>query len=136
MGRSASQSRQIARLKAMADRDIDTSDIPERSDWSRAEVGKFYRPVKQQITLRIDADIIAWFKARGGKYQTAVNAALREYARRNAVAAGTTFQTGDVCPESGVWKVAGRRQTMAFAMGDRFPPYGGRAVDWEFVSAA
>ena len=61
----------------MADRDIDPSDIAERSDWHRAVVGKFYRPVKQQITLRIDADIIAWFKARGGKYQSAVNAALR-----------------------------------------------------------
>jgi uncharacterized protein (DUF4415 family) len=66
----------------MPERGVDTSDIPERSDWGRAEVGRFYRPVKQQITLRIDADIIAWFKARGGKYQTAVNAALREFVAR------------------------------------------------------
>jgi uncharacterized protein (DUF4415 family) len=41
-------------------------------------VGKFYRPVKQQVTLRIDADVLAWFKGQGEKYQTAVNRALRE----------------------------------------------------------
>ena len=63
----------------MPDDEIDTSDIPERRDWSGGEVGKFYRPVKQQITLRIDADVLAWFKAQGGKYQSAVNAALREH---------------------------------------------------------
>lgn len=61
---------------------IDLSDIPERTDWSDATVGKFYRPLKQQVTLRIDADVLAWFKARGGKYQTAVNAALREHMKK------------------------------------------------------
>ena len=68
------------------DRAIDTSDIPERTDWSSAEIGKFYRPLKQQVTLRIDADVLAWFKAQGGKYQTAVNAALREYVERRGKA--------------------------------------------------
>jgi uncharacterized protein (DUF4415 family) len=70
---------EIKRLAAMRDEDIDFSDIPERTDWSGAVVGKFYRPVKQQVTLRIDADVLAWFKAQGGKYQTAVNAALRAH---------------------------------------------------------
>jgi uncharacterized protein (DUF4415 family) len=70
---------ELKRLAAMRDEDIDLSDIPERTDWSGAVVGKFYRPVKQQVTLRIDADVLAWFKARGGKYQTAVNAALRAH---------------------------------------------------------
>ena len=63
----------------MSEKDIDLSEIPERTDWSAAFVGKFYRPVKQQVTLRIDADVLTWFKEQGGKYQTAVNAALREY---------------------------------------------------------
>jgi uncharacterized protein (DUF4415 family) len=70
---------ELKRLATMPEEDIDFSDIPERTDWSGAVVGKFYRPVKQQVTLRIDADVLAWFKAQGGKYQTAVNAALREY---------------------------------------------------------
>jgi uncharacterized protein (DUF4415 family) len=70
---------ELKRLAAKQDSEIDTSDIPEVADWSRAVVGKFYRPVKQQVTLRIDADILGWFKAQGGKYQTEVNRVLREY---------------------------------------------------------
>jgi uncharacterized protein (DUF4415 family) len=69
-------------LSRMRDEDIDTSDIPEILDWSGAKRGLFYRPIKQQLTLRLDADVIAWFrgKARGGKgYQTIINKALREY---------------------------------------------------------
>lgn len=80
-------------LAAMPDEEINTEDAPELSDWSEAKRGIFYRPVKQQITLRLDADIIAWFKAttsRGRGYQTQINRALREYVtqqvtRRRAV---------------------------------------------------
>ena len=36
---------------------------------------------KEQVTLRIDADVLAWFRAGGNKYQTRINAALREYIR-------------------------------------------------------
>lgn len=71
-----------ARLAAMPDDTIDLSDIPERTDWSGAVRGKFYRPVKQQVTLRLDADLVAWFKAQQGGargYQTAINAALRRF---------------------------------------------------------
>jgi uncharacterized protein (DUF4415 family) len=67
----------------MPDRAIDKSDIPEVKDWSGAVVGKFYRPIKKQVTLRIDADVLAWFKAHGGKYQSALNAALREHVARH-----------------------------------------------------
>jgi uncharacterized protein (DUF4415 family) len=66
----------------MADNEIDTREIPEVRDWSDAKRGLFYRPVKQQITLRLDADLVAWFKrhAPSGKgYQTDMNRALREY---------------------------------------------------------
>ena len=73
---------ELKRLAAMRDDDIDLSDIPERTDWTGAVVGKFYRPVKQQVTLRIDADVLAWFKSKGDKYQTAVNKALREHMLR------------------------------------------------------
>ncbi len=73
------QKEEIERLAAMPDQEIDTSDIPEITDWSRAVVGKFYRPIKKQVTLRLDVDMIEWFKGRGGKYQTRINQVLREY---------------------------------------------------------
>ena len=69
----------------MPEEQVDTSDIPELLDWSDARRGLFYRPVKRQITLRLDADIIAWFKARarnGRGYQTDINRALREHVER------------------------------------------------------
>jgi len=82
---------ELAALAALPDAEIDTSDIPEIVDWSGAKRGLFFRPVKQQLTLRIDADIIAWFKrrARGGQgYQTRINHALREYVERQGKKAG------------------------------------------------
>ena len=78
---------ELSALDDLAEEDIDTSDIPENVDWSNAVRGKFYRPVKQQITLRIDADVIAWFKAQapqGRGYQTSINQALREHVRQSA----------------------------------------------------
>ena len=78
---------QIRDLEALPDESIDTTDIPEILDWSDARRGVFYRPVKKQITLRLDADIIAWFKAHareGRGYQTDINGALREHVRRTA----------------------------------------------------
>jgi uncharacterized protein (DUF4415 family) len=71
---------ELEALKGQPDAEIDYSDIPATTpeQWEGAEVGKFYRPVKQQITLRIDADVVAWFKAQGNGYQTAINRALRE----------------------------------------------------------
>ncbi len=76
---------QIRALESLPDDQIDTTDAPEILDWSDAKRGVFYRPVKQQITLRIDADVIAWFKAQaqGGRgYQTDINSALREHVQR------------------------------------------------------
>jgi len=72
-----------ARLAQMSDHDIDYSDIPPTADWTGAVRGKFYRPVKDQVTLRLDRDVLAWFRATEEKYQTAINAALREHMERN-----------------------------------------------------
>ena len=72
---------ELEALAALPEDEIDLSDIPEVRDWSGAKRGLFYRPVKKQLTLRLDADVIAWFKAhaRGGRgYQTDINRALRE----------------------------------------------------------
>ena len=73
-------------LAAMPDDDIDTDDIPEVRDWTGAKRGTFYRPIKQQITLRLDADIINWFKQNapdGRGYQTDINRVLRAYVDRH-----------------------------------------------------
>ncbi len=85
-----SQRAQIERLADMSDDEIDFSDIPEidPKDWVNAEVGKFYRPVKQQLTLRLDADVVDWFKRTQPKYQTAMNEALRRYMIEHARKSG------------------------------------------------
>lgn len=81
---------QIAELRSLAvlpDNAIDTSDAPELLDWSGAKRGLFYRPVKQQLTLRVDADVVAWFKDHATSnegYQTHINRALREYVQGQA----------------------------------------------------
>jgi len=85
-GRRLTKSEQ-AELKALAalpDDQIDTSEIPELplSVWRERNVrGKFYRPVKKPVTMRLDADVIEWLKQKAGPngrgYQTAANRLLR-----------------------------------------------------------
>lgn len=69
----------LRRLAEMPDDQIDLSDIPELTDEQLAEMRRpdFYRPVKQQVTARVDADVLAWLKAGGQGYQTRMNAILR-----------------------------------------------------------
>ncbi|BBQ85669.1 MULTISPECIES: BrnA antitoxin family protein [Enterobacteriaceae] len=72
-----------AELKALAnksDDEIDYSDIPATEDeqWSEANRGKFFRPLKTQASVRIDADVMEWLKRPGKGYQTRLNAILRE----------------------------------------------------------
>jgi len=74
---SKEQKRDIAALAAKRDEDIDFSDIPLKLDWSKAEVGKFYRPPKKSVTIRLDADVLQWLKGYGRGYQTRVNLLLR-----------------------------------------------------------
>jgi uncharacterized protein (DUF4415 family) len=73
---------QIANLKALAarpDSEIDFSDIPELTaeQWKKGIRGHFYRPVKRQITARVDADVLDWLKSQGKGYQSRINAILR-----------------------------------------------------------
>jgi uncharacterized protein (DUF4415 family) len=72
-------SAELAVIDAMTDDEIDFSDAPEIMDWTGAVRGKFYRPEKQAVTIRLDADVVAWFKGSAPKYQTAVNRVLRDY---------------------------------------------------------
>jgi uncharacterized protein (DUF4415 family) len=72
--------RELAALAAMPDDQIDTSDIPELPPdaWKNAIRGRFYRPMKQAISMRLDADVIAWLKKQGKGYQTRANQILRQ----------------------------------------------------------
>lgn len=73
---------EIDALASLSDDQIRTDDIPEVRDWDSAKRGVFYRPTQQQITLRLDADLIEWFKGNHSEdegYQTRINRALREY---------------------------------------------------------
>ena len=66
------------RMAEQGDEQIDTGDIPELDDafFERAELRV---PAKQPVTLRIDEDVLAWFKAQGKGYQTRINKLLRQY---------------------------------------------------------
>ena len=80
---SDAEREQIARLAAMGDEDIDLSDIPEMKFenaflWRDRHNHPLYRPVKQSTTIRIDADVLLWLKAKGRGYQTRLNAILRD----------------------------------------------------------
>jgi len=70
---------QIANMKQKEDKDIDFSDIPEILDWTGVVRSKLYRPVKEHVTIRLDADVLEWFKRKHPKCQTAINTALRQY---------------------------------------------------------
>jgi uncharacterized protein (DUF4415 family) len=66
-------------LFARPDSEIDLSDIPEwtAEDFKNAVRGGFYRPTKEQVTAKVDQDVIAWLKSAGPGYQTRMNAILR-----------------------------------------------------------
>ncbi|SFB11829.1 Uncharacterized conserved protein, DUF4415 family [Collimonas sp. OK607] len=71
--------KELAALAATSENDIDFSDLPAttRQDWQGAVRGKFYRPLKQQLTVRIDADVVEWLKEEGKGYQSRLNDILR-----------------------------------------------------------
>jgi len=87
------QKAEIAALKARPEDDVDTSDIPELTEdfWQNAVRNPYFRPIKQQLTLRLDSDLVAWFKGRtpdGRGYQSAINRALRDYVTKQDRKAG------------------------------------------------
>ena len=70
--------KELAALARMPDDQIDLTDAPEIREWRGAVVGKFYRPIKKPVTIRVDADVLAWLKRQGRGYQTRINKLLRE----------------------------------------------------------
>jgi uncharacterized protein (DUF4415 family) len=81
---SADKRKKLEKLAASPDREIDLSDIPKiREIPSDYVIGKFYRPKKETVTIRLDADVLAWLKATGSGYQTRINNFLRLLMQRN-----------------------------------------------------
>lgn len=78
----------LKRLDAMKDEDIDFSDIPEVPPemFARGIVRRGLKPVrrKDQLTLRVDSDVVAWYRKLGAGYQTKINALLRAYMEEHA----------------------------------------------------
>jgi uncharacterized protein (DUF4415 family) len=70
---------EVESLKKLCDRPIDLPDIPEptEADWANAARGVFYRPVKQQISIRLDSDVLQWLRSKGRGYQSRINQILR-----------------------------------------------------------
>jgi uncharacterized protein (DUF4415 family) len=67
-----------SRLARQSDEDIDTSDIPELGEDFFREA-ELRIPAKQTVTIRLDSDVLAWFKEQGAGYQTRINQLLRQY---------------------------------------------------------
>ena len=77
---TARRKREIETLARAPEAAVDTSDIPELPPgaWRHAMRGKWYRPVKRPVSIRLDADVLMWLKGKGSGYQTRVNSLLRE----------------------------------------------------------
>jgi uncharacterized protein (DUF4415 family) len=100
--------RERAELEALAgkpDSEIDYSDVAAmRLVPARLHVGRFYRPLKQHISLRVDADILARLRGCGRGYQTRINALLRQ-AVDNLVPSAIRIRMTEI----GVWPTRGVR---------------------------
>jgi uncharacterized protein (DUF4415 family) len=72
--------RRLVELAARPEADIDFSDIPPLDEkfWKNAVRNPYYRPVKQQLTVRLDSDVVVWLKRQGRGYQTRLNQVLRQ----------------------------------------------------------
>jgi len=83
---TAKQREHLDALSKRPDAEIDLTDMPELTDGKLSEMrrpGDLYKPVKKQITARIDADVLDWLKSHGKGYQSRINAILRREMLQN-----------------------------------------------------
>jgi len=73
------QKENLKRIAEIKDEDFDLSDIPELTDewFARAVRGKFYRPIKKIVSIRLDKDVLAFYRSQGAGYQTRIDDTLR-----------------------------------------------------------
>lgn len=74
---SAQTKRAYQKRDRALDRDADAPQLPPEY-WSKAVIGKYYRPVKTQISLRIDNEVLDWLKSQGKGHLSRINEILRE----------------------------------------------------------
>jgi uncharacterized protein (DUF4415 family) len=82
MSKASERKNELKKLAAKPDKAINKTDILsiDENEWrKRGQVGRFYRPIKKAVTIRLDADVLEWFKSHNAKYQKAVNQVLRAY---------------------------------------------------------
>jgi uncharacterized protein (DUF4415 family) len=86
-GKSQTDQTDYERLDRMTDEDIDFSDIPEvpAEMFARGIVRRGLKPIprKKQLTLRVDSDVVDWYKKQGPGYQTRINSLLRAYMKEH-----------------------------------------------------
>jgi uncharacterized protein (DUF4415 family) len=81
---SAEKRKKLRKLAARPDREIDLTDIPEIQQIPPdAVIGRFYRPKKATVTIRLDVDVLTWLKSTGDGYQTRINGYLRRMMRQS-----------------------------------------------------
>ena len=68
---------QLAQLRALPDTP-DTNDIPPAPPENWADARRLYRPRKEAISIRLDADVLGWLKQRSDRYQSEINKILRD----------------------------------------------------------
>jgi uncharacterized protein (DUF4415 family) len=78
--RSVRVSARTRELYEKRDRRLDHSEVPQLppEQWAKGMVGKYYRPLKSQISFRIDNDVLDWLKSKGEGHLSRINAILRE----------------------------------------------------------
>jgi len=88
---SAEQFARLERLSALPDEAIDTSDIPEVTDWAGAKRGKFFTGPDDKVAVGLDSDLVVWFESQsptGEEPEIRINQALRAYITEQAKKAG------------------------------------------------
>jgi uncharacterized protein (DUF4415 family) len=89
--RSATRARRSSESKSREPRSGETKAKPRvmtKPDFQSMKITDLYRPLKKPITVRIDADVLAWFKKDGRRYQTRINSALRKVMEREMKSSG------------------------------------------------
>lgn len=76
-GNSTKRNKEAKRKMQASAAGIAGASVFKGPDWQSKKIADFYRPLKKPVTLRLDADVIAWFKKDGSRYQTRINQALR-----------------------------------------------------------
>jgi uncharacterized protein (DUF4415 family) len=88
---SPEQCARLERLSALPDNAIDTSDIPEVRDWTGARRGLFYTSPGEKVAIRVDAEVVAWFRTyspAGEEYEKGINRVLLEHIAEEKQKAG------------------------------------------------